>query len=84
MWQYAAAFGILPASKRALYKSSRIGIFSGTGIFKIVIIDMTDTFVNDTFLIILQTVLSSGNQITQGNDKIGLFSFKSFLIPLMA
>lgn len=32
---------------------------------------MTDTFVNDTFLIIFQTVLSSGNQVTQSNDKIG-------------
>ena len=33
---------------------------------------MTDTFVNDTLLIILQTVLSSGNQITQGNEKVTL------------
>ena len=33
---------------------------------------MTDTFINDTLLIILQTVLPSGNQITQGNDKITL------------
>ena len=41
-------------------------------IFKISIVDMTDTLVNDTLLIIFQTVLSSGNQITEGNDKITL------------
>ncbi len=32
---------------------------------------MTDAFVDDTFLIILQTVLATCNQITQCNDKIG-------------
>ena len=43
---------------------------------------MTDKLVNDTLLIILQTVLSSGNQITQGKEKLTL-SFQSFLIPFM-
>ena len=47
-----------------------------------IIVNMTDTFINDTFLIIFQTVLSSGNQITQGNDKIG-FQLQRFFIPLM-
>ena len=32
---------------------------------------MTDTLVNDTFFIILQTVLATCNQVTQRNDKIG-------------
>ena len=44
---------------------------------------MADTLVNNTFFIIFQTVFSSGNQITKGNDKIG-FQLQGFLIPLMA
>ena len=33
-------------------------------VFKVGIVNMADTLVNDTFLIILQTVLSSGDQVT--------------------
>ena len=34
------------------------------GIFKVAIVDMTDTLVNDAFLIVLQPVLPSGDQVT--------------------
>ena len=31
---------------------------------------MTDTFINDTFLIVFQTVLTACDQVTQCDDKI--------------
>ena len=43
---------------------------------------MSDTLINDTLFIVLQTVLSSGNQIAQGNQKVR-FQFQCFFIIFM-
>ena len=32
---------------------------------------MTDTLVDDTFFIVLQSILAACNQVTQSNNKIG-------------